>query len=379
MPTKRRPKGEGSITKLPNGNLKMTVTVGVGMDGKQKRKSVTAKTKAELMKRVAELRIAAGISSPSTEPLYFKEVVDMFFHTREETLTEGTLANYKMASKLLFEPLYDYRIDKITGDMIDVLLDKMRKRDGSSMSKNTIKSMKTKLSVVLNFAVAKGLLATSPIRNTRQRKASLNRVDTLTLPTEAQIKQLLKEAKEYDVKHNEANHAPFYPLFLLAIATGMRAGELLNIDTKNVNMENNTISIQTQLTRYGCDMPLKTTTSRRIIYVQPEILSEVMSLVPPSPMTTKLWCQNGRQVRYETIKAQIHRFLKKRDYLPDGFTFHCFRHYHATQLLLKGINPKEVSKRLGHASIKVTLDLYAHWMPEMDAQAANSIGTSYIV
>lgn len=43
----RRPKGEGSITKLPNGNLKMTITLGIGTDGKQKRKSVTAKTKAE--------------------------------------------------------------------------------------------------------------------------------------------------------------------------------------------------------------------------------------------------------------------------------------------------------------------------------------------
>lgn len=42
----RRPKGEGSITKLPNGNLKMTITLCVGAGGKQKRKFVTAKTKS---------------------------------------------------------------------------------------------------------------------------------------------------------------------------------------------------------------------------------------------------------------------------------------------------------------------------------------------
>ena len=85
------------------------------------------------------------------------------------------------------------------------------------------------------------------------------------------------------------------------------------------------------------------------------------------------------QVKYETAINRIYRFLKGCDYLPEHFTFHCFRHYHATQLLLKGINPKEVSKRLGHASIKITLDLYAHWMPEMDAQAANSVGTNFIL
>lgn len=42
----RRPKGEGSITKLPNGNLKITITLGIGAGGKQKRKFVTAKTKS---------------------------------------------------------------------------------------------------------------------------------------------------------------------------------------------------------------------------------------------------------------------------------------------------------------------------------------------
>lgn len=60
MTTKRRSKGDGSITKLPNGNYKMTITIGVGADGKQKRKSVTAKTKTELMKRVNELRATSG-------------------------------------------------------------------------------------------------------------------------------------------------------------------------------------------------------------------------------------------------------------------------------------------------------------------------------
>lgn len=68
MKNSRRPKGEGSITKLPNGKLKMTLTLGVEADGKQKRKSVTAANKAELMKKVTELRVA--IRQPSDTKIY---------------------------------------------------------------------------------------------------------------------------------------------------------------------------------------------------------------------------------------------------------------------------------------------------------------------
>lgn len=63
----RRPKGEGSITKLPNGNLKMLITLGVGADGK--RKSVTAKTKVELMHHITEIRAMMGQKVDKTTKL----------------------------------------------------------------------------------------------------------------------------------------------------------------------------------------------------------------------------------------------------------------------------------------------------------------------
>ncbi|HEY8283238.1 MAG TPA: tyrosine-type recombinase/integrase, partial [Chloroflexota bacterium] len=55
-------------------------------------------------------------------------------------------------------------------------------------------------------------------------------------------------------------------------------------------------------------------------------------------------------------------------------TFHGLRHTHATLLLLRGVNAKAVSARLGHAGIQITLDTYAHLLPEMEEQAANAIG-----
>jgi integrase len=53
----------------------------------------------------------------------------------------------------------------------------------------------------------------------------------------------------------------------------------------------------------------------------------------------------------------------------DTFKFHDLRHTHATLLLLKGISVKVVSERLGHSTVSMTQDTYAHVLPEMQAEA----------
>ena len=376
MPAKRRPKGEGSITKLPNGNLKMTITLGVGADGKQKRRSVTAKTKSELMHKAAELKVASG-KAPQQE-MYFKEVFEHYLAWQEDRITEGTKDTYKVSTALIFEPFYDYRVDKITPEMIDTVLDNLRKKNGKPMARSTVLGLQRRLAAVFNFAVSKGIISSSPMRFTKRRLKPSTRVDTLSIPTEIQMKDILEYAKEHD-RNSPESPLLFYPLFLLAVSTGMRIGEILDIDrVKDINKEKHTISINSQLTRYGSDCPLKTQSSYRVIYVQPDVLNTVLELVPASEKTTKLWCANDKQLTRLAAEMRIHKFLSRSSVVPKGFTFHGFRHYHATYLLFKGINVKEVSKRLGHSNISTTLELYAHWIPEMDESAANAIGKDFI-
>ena len=50
--------------------------------------------------------------------------------------------------------------------------------------------------------------------------------------------------------------------------------------------------------------------------------------------------------------------------------FHDFRHAHATHMLASGVHPKIASERLGHSKIGITLDLYSHVLPNMQADAA---------
>ncbi|PZR59069.1 MAG: hypothetical protein DLM50_01820, partial [Candidatus Meridianibacter frigidus] len=54
-------------------------------------------------------------------------------------------------------------------------------------------------------------------------------------------------------------------------------------------------------------------------------------------------------------------------------TFHSLRHTHASLLFAAGVHPKIVQERLGHSSIAVTLDVYAHTIPTMQAGAAAAL------
>jgi integrase len=65
------------------------------------------------------------------------------------------------------------------------------------------------------------------------------------------------------------------------------------------------------------------------------------------------------------------RFLVRRAGLPH-VRFHDLRHGHATLLLCQGVHPKVVSERLRHATVGITLDIYSHVIPDMQAEAARA-------
>ncbi|HVE56232.1 MAG TPA: tyrosine-type recombinase/integrase [Pyrinomonadaceae bacterium] len=68
----------------------------------------------------------------------------------------------------------------------------------------------------------------------------------------------------------------------------------------------------------------------------------------------------------------FHNILKTADL--KGFRIYDLKHSTATSLLAKGINPKIVSKRLGHASIVLTPDTYSHVLPNMQKDATIELG-----
>jgi len=80
---------------------------------------------------------------------------------------------------------------------------------------------------------------------------------------------------------------------------------------------------------------------------------------------------HGSPLNPDTLSSAWRRVLKEAGF--PHVRFHDLRHAHATLMLLKGIHPKVVSERLGHASIGITLDIYSHVLPTLQTEAARAI------
>jgi integrase len=81
---------------------------------------------------------------------------------------------------------------------------------------------------------------------------------------------------------------------------------------------------------------------------------------------------NGRPLDARHLVQRDFEPLMKRAFLP-RIRFHDLRHSHATHLLRAGVNPKVVQERLGHSRVGVTMDVYSHVLPGMQAEAAQRV------
>ena len=83
---------------------------------------------------------------------------------------------------------------------------------------------------------------------------------------------------------------------------------------------------------------------------------------------------NGEPLHENNISGRNYKSTLKRAGLPKTFRLYDLRHTCATLLLLAGVHPKVVAERLGHSSIRETMDTYSHVLPNMQKQASDALG-----
>lgn len=176
----------------------------------------------------------------------------------------------------------------------------------------------------------------------------------------------------------------FYPLFYVALSTGMRIGELLGLKWEDIDWEHQVIRVKRTLGRTSAGFIVKeqpkTSSGRRSIYITTNTinvlkkhrrkqLQESLMLGITSPEFVFL---NTKGKFYDlTSIHRVFRKLIKKAGVPK-IRLHDLRHTHATFLLQEGIHPKIVSERLGHGNVSITLDIYSHVIPSMQKEAAKA-------
>ncbi len=188
----------------------------------------------------------------------------------------------------------------------------------------------------------------------------------------------------------------YHPLWLLLATTGMRRGEALGLRWRDLDLDQGLSAVQQSVIAHK-GAPLiqapKTAGSRRSIKLLPEATKALKEFrgewaatklaAPPDLWedTDLIFCTAlGRPINPNNITRNYERILvslnveRKANNLPPvpRIRVHDLRHTHATLLLRAGTAVKVVSERLGHAKVSITLDTYAHVLPDMQDRAVEA-------
>jgi integrase len=172
--------------------------------------------------------------------------------------------------------------------------------------------------------------------------------------------------------------------FVLLATTGMRRGEALGLRWSDVALEAARLSIVQTITTVRDKMvitPPKTARSRRLVSLDPETVAALRDhrrrQNEERLRVGEAWSGDGDFVFTNEIGEPVHPSALSRLFVSSvrraglpTIRLHDLRHTYATVALGAGVHPKIVSERLGHATISVTLDLYSHVTPAIDAEAA---------
>jgi integrase len=176
-------------------------------------------------------------------------------------------------------------------------------------------------------------------------------------------------------------------LYVLAIHTGMRQGELLALRWQDVDLENAVASVRRTLTRSGGKVVFaepKTKKSRRSIRLTPQAVEALRAHLKRQLRDIEILgdryqdqglvftTATGAPINPSNLRQRNFAQLLKRAGLP-RIRFHDLRHTCATLLLSRGVHPKFVQELLGHATIAITLDTYSHVMPSMGDSTAKAM------
>jgi integrase len=301
------------------------------------------------------------------------------------SVSPGTYKGYEEQIRIHLKPaLASVRLCRLNDLHVERLYSDMGAAGTSAIRRQKVGKT---LRQALGHAVRKGLLPGNPATK-------------IPLPKSEKKEIRVLEPAQVDLFLGAAEKDRLYALFVLAIDSGMRQGELFALRWSDINFEIGLISVQRSLENIGEMLRVKETKSRmgrRLIELAPftvhvlhehrkRMLAEGHAFAPVFCDTRGGYLRKSNFARDSFVPilkwAQglaIQAANEKKEVaasLPP-IRFHDLRHTCATILLLAGVNPKVVSERLGHSKVQITLDTYSHVLPTLQKQAAEKMNNLF--
>jgi integrase len=346
----KRGRGEGSIYRRKDGRWVGQYEVG------GKRRYVYGKTRKEvatkLNKAIAERDAGMVFDAGS---LRVGDYLDRWLDSIRDTLRRRTWIRHEEVVRLHLKPsLGIIKLDRINALQIQSLY---RAKLDSGLSPRTVQIIHVTLHKALKQAVRWSLLPRNIVDGVDPPKAPKKEIKPLS---EEQVKRLLEAAQGDKLE----------ALYVLAITTGMRSGELLGLQWEDVNLQAGIVQVRRSIFNGRIEAPKSASGNRNI-----RLTGTSIRALREHERTGE-WVfssQAGTSISVHNLHNRSWKPLLVRAELPHTTRFHDLRHTCATLLLTKGVHPKIVQEMLGHSSITITLDTYSHVLPNMQEEAVEAM------
>lgn len=322
-------------------------------DGKLITKTIYARTITELEAKKAEMQVDVKRGMYADDAgRTFGSVADDWLRAEKSGLEAKTVRKYTATVETLLKPLRGVRIKALTrADVVACLAGQNAHPDNQRM-------MRMVVNAVLESAIDNGIVYKNVARNIKQKIAPAAEKRPLT----AYEKRIL----------DSVEWSPMQAAFLLILRYfGLRSGEALALMPSDIDFDAGCIHVRRAVTFAGSTTAIKAPKSAagvRDVDAPEGVLSRLHLFVDACPTMYLFTGRNGSLMSHSTYRRFWSGIYQRIDEASGGrermepvrLTPHIFRHSYTCDLIDAGVSVKEAQRLLGHASVSVTLNIYAH-------------------
>lgn len=342
------------------------------------------KTKQEYAEHLR--RVEMGLdddASLTARRVRFEPLAEEWIELMETTheMKPATIIRIKTMRERTYKAIGNIYVDVLNYRQIQKFITSLAKKGvnkhtGGGLSQKTQKHYVTFISDVLSYARTCGLITDNPCTKVKTVKTGEKEKEIYSLEELKTLLNLINE--KADLQHRV--------MFNLLAYCGMRRGELMGLEFKDIDFENNTLEIVRTSNYQNGDTGIytstpKTKSSIRELYLQPDLVKLIKEWQQEQQKNAEkcgdLWAYSdrlfinwcGEPMRPYYPYKWLKDFCEKEHVPFKGL--HSFRHTVATQSIVNGADVSTVSAILGHSTVSTTLNIYTHAVRKAKAKAAN--------
>lgn len=323
-------------------------------------KGSTQKAAKEKLREIED-QLSKGIYISNQKIPTFDQVALEWLELKKLKIRASTWAVYEGHTRNHFDEFQNKKISQITIVMVDqYIID--RQTEGMNIS--TLRKILVSLRQIFRLAVKRNYCHKNPLDYADMPKRQGKEIDTnndIRILNKSEVSSFLDAVTEQK----------YHVLFLLAIFSGARQGEILGMKWSDIQWKDSQIHIQRSFNNQRF-YDTKTKGSNRKVDIGPVMLKKLKEwrlACPPGDLDLVFPTENGNPIN--------HNNMVNRYFLPglklagiEKIRFHALRHTYASILIDQKENIKYISTQLGHSTPMVTLNVYAHLMKPTNQEAA---------